>query len=318
MPIPWAALSGLAADLDKKDQAYAVYDSFFRKSRIFEIKAKKGKPAEIKGEIVLVALADDVRAALTDAGIEIEGDDTVNLDPEGIATREDGGFWVASEGSGSVDDASRPVGKRNLLLKVDEDGEITEVVRLPEATDAKQRRFGFEGVASVGYGEMEVVYVAIQREWVDDPDDFVRIGRYDTATGEWGFVYYELDVPTSPNGGWVGLSEIVALGNGDFAVIERDNQGNWDARIKRIYSFSTAGVEFKPEGSEFDRLMKGDAITLVEDLIPALAQDNGPVIEKVEGMTELGNGDVVIVTDNDGVDDSSGETQFINLGPLFY
>jgi hypothetical protein len=32
------------------------------------------------------------------------------------------------------------------------------------------------------------------------------------------------------------------------------------------------------------------------------------VIEKVEGVALLRNGNTLIVTDNDGVDDSSGET----------
>ena len=34
-------------------------------------------------------------------------------------------------------------------------------------------------------------------------------------------------------------------------------------------------------------------------------------------MSIQANGDVLIVNDNDGVDDSNGETQLINLGELF-
>jgi hypothetical protein len=44
---------------------------------------------------------------------------------------------------------------------------------------------------------------------------------------------------------------------------------------------------------------------LVRDLIPDLKADNGLVLEKVEGLTVLPNGDALIVTDNDGVTDSS-------------
>ena len=40
------------------------------------------------------------------------------------------------------------------------------------------------------------------------------------------------------------------------------------------------------------------------------------VIEKLEGLGILANGDVLIVTDNDGTDDSSGETQLIHLGDI--
>jgi hypothetical protein len=40
----------------------------------------------------------------------------------------------------------------------------------------------------------------------------------------------------SPNGGWVGLSEIAALPNGKLAIVERDNRIALDARDKRLYS----------------------------------------------------------------------------------
>jgi hypothetical protein len=55
----------------------------------------------------------------------------------------------------------------------------------------------------------------------------------------------------------------------------------------------------------------------LRDLIPDLEADNGLVLEKVEGLMVTANGDAFIVTDNDGVDDSSGETQLINLGYIF-
>jgi hypothetical protein len=114
---------------------------------------------------------------------------------------------------------------------------------------------------------------------------------------------------------WVGLSEIVAFGDEKFAVIERNNQAGTDARIKRIYEFSVAGLTPQPQDSEkpFPNLKK----TLVRDLIPDLTADNGLVLEKVEGLMMTADGDAFIVTDNDGVDDSSGETQLRNLGSVF-
>ncbi len=62
----------------------------------------------------------------------------------------------------------------------------------------------------------------------DNADDRgkVRIGRYNTTSRYWTFAYYPLDVHESPNGGWVGLSEITALGGEEFALVERDNQAN--------------------------------------------------------------------------------------------
>jgi hypothetical protein len=296
LPIPWAALSALAADRDAAQTVYTAYDSFYRESRIFTMDVS-ASPVMITGETVL----HDVSGG------------TFDLDIEGLATRADGGFWVASEGAGSVDDAERPVTSSNLLLSVDADGTVSSQVALPDDVNAQQRRFGFEGVASVGSGDDELVYVPFQREWVGDPDHQVRIGRYQPASGEWTFFYYPLDAPESPNGGWVGLSEIVAVDATTFAVIERDNQGGPDAAIKKIYAFSVEGLEPQPQGGVFPIVTK----TLVRDIVPDLQSAHGPVLEKVEGFTMTAAGEAWMVTDNDGVSDSSGETQMILLGNIF-
>jgi DNA-binding beta-propeller fold protein YncE len=292
LPIPWGALSALAADPKDPFKAYTAYDSFYKKSRIFELDMLEF-PATITGEIVLIDGAGE----------------TVDLDIEGLAVSTKGGFWVVSEGAGSVDDDSRPVEALNRLFKVADDGTIEKEIQLPQSVNDLQRRFGFEGVAE----DDQFVFVAFQREWVGDPDDHVRIGRYDTENDKWEFYYYPLDMPTSPNGGWVGLSEITALGDNGFAVIERDNQAGTDARIKKIYKFSVAGIQPKPQGEVFPVLTKKE----VRNLIPDLKSDNGPVMEKVEGLMVTAKGKAFIVTDNDGVDDSSGETQLIKLGSIF-
>lgn len=67
---------------------------------------------------------------------------------------------------------------RNLVLRVTADGIIDRIITLPNATNARQRRFGFESIASVGAGDEETLYVAFQREGVDNPENRVRIGRY--------------------------------------------------------------------------------------------------------------------------------------------
>ncbi|MGD2119612.1 MAG: esterase-like activity of phytase family protein [Chromatiales bacterium] len=303
-PIPWAALSGFALDPKNDNRLYSIHDSFYQQSRIYVMDISK-KPAVIKREIVLK-----------------DGGNTVDLDPEGIAVSasEDGSFWVASEGAGSVDDAGRPVTSLSVVVHVAADGAVLETVELPASVNAKQRRFGFEGVASVMEAGKEILYVAFQRAWVDDPapDNVsdggkVRIGRYDTTNGEWTFAYYSLDVRESPNGGWVGLSEITALGGGEFAIVERDNQANTDARIKRVYQIAMEDVEFKPEGDTFDTFSK----TLVRDLLPDLQATNGMVLEKIESLAVTRKGDLLFANDNDGVDDSNGETQLIRIKDVF-
>ena len=54
--------------------------------------------------------------------------------------------------------------------------------------------------------------------------------------------------------------------------------------------------------------------TLVRDLIPDLLANNGYVLDKVEGLAVMKDGTIWISTDNDGVDDASGETMFFSIG----
>ena len=265
----------------------------------------------------------------------VNDDGTVNLDPEGVDVARGGGFYVASEGNGNlvcqegdlrVSGASEVAGNRpfnfpNLIVKVDRRGAIVDVIQLPDAVAQEQARFGFEGVTARMEGGTEILYVAFQRNWDGarnnngDPsgpaaEQRARIGRYDTSTREWTFLYYDLAEPTSPNGGWVGLSEIVDTGNGnEFAVIERDNQGGPDASIKTIVTFTAAPADFVANDDLSESSLVSNQ-TLSNDLMDELQAPGGLVQEKVEGLTVLGDGYAAIVTDNDGVDDASGETQF--------
>jgi hypothetical protein len=329
---PWGALSALAADPDDPNIVYTVYDSFYRKSRIYTVHVDK-KPAQIFSELELRDDNDVLIDSLTALKSQLPGTDdfvpanavyddgTVNLDPEGVAVGQNGCFYVASEGSGNLlngvsDPDNRPFESPNVIVKVNaDDGVIVQAILLPLELTKNQFRFGFEGVAAVG----DYLYVAFQRRWAaaGDPEDKVRIGRYDLTSKEWKFAYYPLDEATSPNGGWVGLSEITALGEDNFAVIERDNQGGPDATVKRIYKFSVAEVEFMPNAAtpNFDVVAK----SLVSDLIldDAYGGSGGLIPEKFEGLAAFEDGTALIVNDNDGVDDNSGETQLLNLGAIF-
>lgn len=313
-PIPWSALSGLAAASDTT--LYTVNDSFFRSSRIYQIDLGQ-QPARITSEIaindnngVLAALAaslPDTASATTfddvDLAAMINADGTVNLDSEGISMASGGGFWIASEGAGTITGegaTTSAVSKANLLLRVAANGVIQQVIPLPPEMNALQLRFGFEGVAEAD----GLLVVAFQRAWNNEVAP--RIGVYDLTTGAWSYRFYPLDPVASPNGGWVGLSDISALGNNRFLVVERDNQGGPDARVKRLYRIDLTSV------AAGETLRK----VLVRDLMSDLRAPGGNVPEKIEGLAVLPGGDVVIVNDNDGVEGGSGETQLINLGKI--
>lgn len=304
-PQPWGALSALAVDGADPQRGYSVHDSFYRHTRLYTLDLG-ATPARIAGEIPLRDGAGLLAAAAPQL---VEADGSVSLDAEGLAIRTGGGFWLASEGNGT----SKP----NLLLAVAADGAIEQVVTLPASTNARQTSSGFEGVAAVGAGSAEQVYVAFQREWQDDPKGLVRISRYTPADGSWRFFHYPLDAVTSPNKGWVGLSELIALGADRFAVIERDNQAGDDARIKKLYSFSVANIEPLADPASGPTAFPLLTKTLASDLMPALQATGGAVLEKIEGLAVLPDGDALIVNDNDGVDDSSGETQLLRLPAVF-
>ena len=312
-PIPWGALSGLAMDNTKHRIAYTIHDSFYNQSRVYTLKLGKKR-----NRIIAETMLNDSmgKLAAVSPGM-VNTDGSVNLDMEGIATRAAGGFWIASEGAGTTGDVNRPVTSNNMLLSVANDGMIEQVVTLPQRLNDNQLRFGFEGVASVMEAGVEMVYVAFQRGWsvAGDTTDHARIGQYNTASGEWKFFYYPLEMPESANGGWVGLSALAYVGNDRFAVIERDNQGGPDAAIKRIYSFSIAGLT--PAADSVTPAFPVLTKTLEHDLMSDLKATGGLVLEKIEGLAVTKRGHALVVNDNDGVDDSNGETQLLRLKSLF-
>lgn len=313
-PIPWGALSGLVA-APSGNTVYAVDDSFYRANRIFTVDVGV-TPAVIRSELritdandvlknfgaTLPAARDNQAFDQTDVAAMINADRTVNLDPEGISLASAGGFWIASEGAGSrtAYETGRNITSANLLLRVSAAGVIEEVIALPDAVNALQARYGFEGVAE---SDGKLV-VAMQRPWLGET--MPRIAVYDLTARTWQFHFYPLDPAASPNGGWVGLSEITALGGNRFLVVERDNQAGPDARIKRLYRIDLSGAA---DGATLRK-------TLVRDLMPDLRATRGPVLEKVEGLAVLASGEVLFVTDNDGINDHSGETQLLRLGRI--
>jgi hypothetical protein len=109
----------------------------------------------------------------------------------------------------------------------------------------------------------------------------------------------------------MGLSEITA--HGDFVyIVERDNQIGGAARLKALYRVPLSQMQAAPLGGELPMVEK----ELVHDFIPDLARWGGYVVDKVEGFAIDVNDSAYVVTDNDGVDDSSGETFFWTIGQL--
>lgn len=288
-PIPWGALSGLSADRKQAKRLWAVTDSAYSSTRILLIDAGM-TPAMITREITVT-----------------EGGKPVGLDGEGIAQRADGSFWIASEGDPDKKGGAVP----DLLVRVSAKGEVQERIELPAALQAQAKRFGLEGVTTTGDGSDEVVWLAVQREWKDDPAGLVKILRYQVSSKTWGVLHYPLDKPTTAES-WVGLSEITAVGPDSFVVVERDNLFG-DKAIKTLKAFSVKGLTPAAVGTPNVPVVSK---RLVRDLVPDLQQPKGYVQDKVESFAVDAAGNAFVVTDNDGVDGTNGETHFLRLGQL--
>ena len=278
--IGWGALSGLAAG-HAPGQLFAVSDSVYgAQPAIYTIDATQ-TPARITAKTVVTR----------------NGDPAQKLDLEGIAPDGQGGFWLASEGRS---DHLIP----HAIYHVDAEGEILEEIGLPAELLAHEVRFGFEGIALQG----DRLWMAVQREWADDPAGQVKLVSYDLQTQEWGAVAY----PLEPAGdGWMGLSEIAI--DGDWAyLVERDNLIGDAAAVKTLFRVPLTDLAPVALGETLPVVTK----ELVRDLIPDLQAQNGYVVDKVEGFAIDAAGTGWMVTDNDGTDDSSGETLFWSTGNM--
>jgi len=277
VPIGWGALGALSADPSAQDRLFTATDDAYGPARVLGVDVST-TPALIDREIVIT-----------------EDGEPVTLDIEGLAAHPDGEFYLAVEGA---------EGAENALVRVAADGAISERIALPaDIADALGSQ-GLEGVAVDG----DTVWVALQRELSTDPAGVARIGKYTGETGEWQWYGYQLETTEHPDD-WIGLSEIV-VHDGALLLLERDKLNGPDARVKALYSVAIptdAGVTGADEQPQV--LTK----TLARDLLPDLRATNGWVQEKVEGAAVAGNGKLYVVTDNDGLDDASGETVFLEL-----
>ncbi len=271
-PVAWTANSGMVAD---GAFVWFVNDSYLgAQPSIFKVNVSQ-TPARIV-EVIRVTR---------------DGMPAQKLDIEGIALDGEGGFWLASEGR---TDRLIP----HAIYHVGSDGAIESEIPFPPELLAVETRFGAEGITRVG----NTLWIAIQREWGDDPKGMVKLVSYNLETEEWGAVHYPLDAPTS---GWVGLSEIVAHGDWVY-VVERDNLVGGDAVTKKVYRVSADVMVPAALGGPLPVVTKEE----VRDLLPDLTSAGGYVLDKVEGLAIMEDGTVWVSTDNDGVDDHSGETMF--------
>ncbi|WP_372734962.1 esterase-like activity of phytase family protein [Nocardioides sp.] len=287
-PIGWTALSALSPAPGDSTHLWTASDSAVAQGRIYSVDVSS-TPAVIENSI-----------DITDSS-----GNPLGLDIEGIAARAGGGFWVGVEGA---------TGPTNELVRLSSSGVAKQRVQLPAAVANHIKKWGIEGAAVSGTGASEQVFVALQRPlWVDPSagslveleGNNARIGKYDVFTGEWTWYLYPLET-TSVAGDWIGLSEIAVVDDDTVAVIERDKLNGPNAAVKRIY---TVDLPDAAPGT-----VTAVTKSLAFDALPEMTALNGWTQEKLEGFTIGADQQVYAVTDNDGVDDATGETLFLRLG----
>lgn len=286
--IPWGAISGLTADLDNETILYAMPDNALP-SIIYRIDLRYQEGTGVISHLV----------PLTHNGKK------VNYDLEGITVDtsilvgNNPGFWLASEGNASYGNSSYTP---NLLIQIDANGNVLREIKLPDEIDSPQggyiRKNGFEGIAISSDGRY--LLAAIQRDYAEDKTlggiHYTRIARYDLLEGEWDFFLYPLE-DTPVDGDWIGLSEIVNLGNDRYAVIERDKEVGGATHLKAVYSFTLNNV------TPFSGLITGkeyiSPYLIKKEKIIDLKNDFMP-FEKIEGLAVTRSGLIWAALDNDG------------------
>lgn len=247
------------------------------------------------------------------------GEVLTDIDPEGLVVNPEGGFIVATEGTGSNGGggATCTGGKNsNRILFFTALGQLDDsygIVDLPCGSDTNAFDWtimgsnGFEGVSVVdslpdASGGLKV-YVAFQRplSGSEAAAQKTRIGEYDVDSRTWNFFFYVLEPDLGGASGNTFLSELVHVSGDTFAVIERDQGYASSALNKTIRTFSLS------TGTVNDPNDPVEKTTVIDLLADSFRFDQ----EKLEGLA-IGGGSLFVVNDNDG---GTAQNFFVRFSP---
>jgi hypothetical protein len=291
-----------------------------------------------------------------------QGDASVlggSFDPEGLVVGKNGHFFVSDEYGPSVYEFDadgnyvRAFQTPANLLPRDSNGKPNFVDGRPTIVNGRQDNRGFEGLTLSPDGKTLVA--VLQDPLVNEGTDKgtvdgrrsrnVRIVTYSVETGEpTGQFIYQLEaladinarLPSnaqfggSAQGRNIGLSAIIALDNGKFLVLERDNRGlgvdDPNAQntpgSKRVYLVDMAGATDVSDISLHNMNNLPDGVVPVTkslwlDIQAELAKAGITITEKMEGISfgpALDGGYAfVVATDNDFSVTQSGEGVQFNV-----
>ncbi len=253
---------------------------------------------------------DDVtrRVELVDQMLLVDGSGAplTGIDPEGLVENPEGGFIVATEGTGGNGGGGATCTgnvNSNRLYFFDRQGVLDTsygaggIVDLPCGADtnafnwANMTSNGFEGVSVVDGDPSApgglVVYVGFQRPLTGETRN--RIGVYDVDADTWNFYYYQLDPDLGGAAGNNFISELIHVGGDKFAVIDRDQGWAGTAVNKTVRTFTLSSGVLNDPTQPVQKELAVDLLAL------PFRFDQ----EKIEGLALL-NGSLFVVNDNDG------------------
>ncbi|MEA5504628.1 5'/3'-nucleotidase SurE [Halotia wernerae UHCC 0503] len=247
--------------------------------------------------------------------------DPLGADLEGIVVAENGDYWLVDEyrpaiyhfdSNGKLIDRFIPKGTATAP-NPDQPAGIFGTEVLPEVYAQRRNNRGFEAVALEG----SRLYAFIQSP-IDNPDVAndgtskasrnLRILEFDIisnqVTGE--YLYLLEGLPATDK-----IGDAVSLGNGKFAVVERDDNGT-NASNKLIYQIDLAGAtniynpaNFSlPDGKTIEQLTPAELETakitsVSKNLIANAAQLGYTGVEKLEGLALVAPNTLALINDND-------------------
>ncbi|NQV24996.1 MAG: esterase-like activity of phytase family protein [Rhodopirellula sp.] len=237
------------------------------------------------------------------------------FDPEGFRFGQDGRFWIAEEYGpqiiefGSDNQAIRSL-KLPELLRVQFPAGIKQIENnLNEIGRASNK--GIEGLAFSPDGEIlfaimqHVLLQDCERDEAGKPRGLhCRLLRFDTRSGEVQEFVYRLNSTNHV------LSEILAVSNYEFLVIERDTRSGADARFKKVVRIDIRAATEIGSVRQLSPWSLPDSIKPVKktahlDLLDPTYHLSGEAMpEKLEGLTfgpalKDGRRTLVIASDND-------------------
>ncbi len=237
--------------------------------------------------------------------------DPLGGDFEGLEVAKDGTFWLVDEYRPSIyhfDTKGKMIDRFIPKGTPTADGSFGTAV-LPEIYAQRRVNRGFEAVAIEG-----TKLYAFMQSAIDAPDtandaaskvgNDLRILEFDTVTkavtGE--YIYRLDDVKVADK-----IGDAVALGNGKFAVVERDSLANGES-FKAIYEIdiTKATNVYDPKATAGSKSVEetlkatpGAVTPVTKKLIANPTALGYTGVEKLEGLALVDNNTLALINDND-------------------